>query len=139
MERLCKTCGKTYDSSSGYCPFCGSKDFDAVAPKVDNRKVEPKKTPEEKIIKTRTNLNTDFSSLASVFWVIGLLTLLAGIGLAIYMFIEVEILSAVIVLLVGVLCSVLSFGLDRACKAIESAHDRIDALEKELNKIKSKR
>ena len=132
MERICKTCGKTYDSSCGYCPFCGSKDFDAVAPKVENKK------PVEKLIKTRTNLNTDFSSLGSLFWVIGLLTLLAGVGLGIYLLVNAEILSGAITILAGVLSGVMSFGLDRACKAIESAHDRIDVLEKELNKTKTK-
>ena len=139
MERLCKTCGKTYDSSCGYCPFCGSKDFDAAVLNVDNKKVEPKKTIEEKIIKTRTNLNTEFSTLGALFWVIGLITLLAGIGIGIFYLCSFELIVGLVSLFAGILSGVMSFGLDRACKAIESAHDRIDALEKELNKIKSKR
>ncbi len=139
MNKLCKTCGSTYDSSNDYCPFCGSKEYEAITPVVNRAPKKPKTDPAEEIIKTRTNLNTEFSAVAAILWVIGLVILLAGLVYGIYVLIVDEIALGIVLIVISVLCSFLSFGLNRACKAVELAHERIDTIEKELNKMKSKK
>ena len=69
----------------------------------------------------------------------GLIILVAGLVGGVYVLIVDEITLGIVIIVLSVLCSFLSFGLNRACKAVELAHERIDTIEKELNKMKSKK